>query len=54
VSVVSRRQFVQGASIAGLGLLAGGGRWPEQDQVPPKVQRVGVLQDPALAPYQES
>jgi hypothetical protein len=39
---VSRRRFVQGASLAGLGLLAGCGRWPGQAAVP--VWRIGYLQ----------
>jgi putative tryptophan/tyrosine transport system substrate-binding protein len=42
-SRLSRRQFVVGA--AGLGLVAGCGRWPipSQSQQPPKVARVGYL-----------
>src|SRR5262249_5199606 len=39
----SRRQFVQGMGVAGLGLLAGCGRLPWQAQAPTKVPRVGVL-----------
>src|SRR5262245_2234691 len=39
----SRRQFVQGAGVAGLGLLAGCGRLPGQAQPPAKVYRIGVL-----------
>src|SRR5262249_27226471 len=39
----SRRQFVQGAGMAGLGLLAGCGRLPWQAQQPPKVYRLGYL-----------
>jgi putative tryptophan/tyrosine transport system substrate-binding protein len=38
---VSRRRFVQGASLAGLGLLARCGRLPGQS--PPRVPRIGVL-----------
>jgi ABC-type uncharacterized transport system substrate-binding protein len=38
----SRRQFVQSAGVAGLGLLAGCGRWPRQSQ-PPRVPQIGVL-----------
>ncbi len=40
---VSRRQFVQGAGVAGLALVAGRGRWPGQAQAPPKVYRLGVF-----------
>jgi putative ABC transport system substrate-binding protein len=42
---VSRRRFVQGAGVAGLGLLAGCGRWPGQGQAPTpvKVHRLGWL-----------
>jgi putative ABC transport system substrate-binding protein len=41
---VSRRQFVQGAGVAGLGLLAGCGRLPWQGQpAPPKVPTIGWL-----------
>jgi putative ABC transport system substrate-binding protein len=39
----SRRQFVQGLGVAGLGLLAGCGRLPGQAQPPAKVHRIGVL-----------
>jgi putative ABC transport system substrate-binding protein len=39
-SRLSRRQFVAGA--AGLGVLAGCGRWPGQALVPVKVPRIGV------------
>src|SRR4051812_40972025 len=38
---VSRRQFVQGASVTGLGLLAGCGRLP--GQAPARVYRLGYL-----------
>ena len=37
----SRRQFVQGAGVAGLGLLAGCGRLP--GQAPAEVARIGLL-----------
>jgi putative tryptophan/tyrosine transport system substrate-binding protein len=40
---VTRRQFVQGAGLAGLGLLAGCGRWPGQDQERPKLYRLGLF-----------
>src|SRR4051794_15802761 len=42
---VSRRRFVQGASMAGLGLgvLAGCGRLPRQEDPPSRVYRVGLL-----------
>src|SRR3954449_884434 len=41
---VSRRQFVQGAGLAGLGLLAGCGRLPGQAPGPaPKVPALGYL-----------
>jgi putative tryptophan/tyrosine transport system substrate-binding protein len=40
---LTRRQLVQGAGVAGLGLLAGCGRWPGQAAPPPKVQRIGFL-----------
>ena len=46
----TRRQFVQGASVAGLGLLAGCGRWPGQAQPAATVSRIGLLSisaDPA-------
>jgi hypothetical protein len=38
---LSRRRFVQGAGVAGLGLLAGCGGLPWQ--APPKVHRLGYL-----------
>jgi putative ABC transport system substrate-binding protein len=38
----SRRQFVQGMGVAGLGLLAGCGRLPGQGP-PPKMPRIGLL-----------
>ncbi|HEY7063603.1 MAG TPA: ABC transporter substrate-binding protein [Chloroflexota bacterium] len=41
--IVSRRTFVQGAGVAGLGLLAGCGRLPWQVQSPAKAYAVGFL-----------
>jgi putative tryptophan/tyrosine transport system substrate-binding protein len=43
MSAVNRRRFVQGAGMAGVGLLAGCGRWPGQVQAPPKTPRIGYL-----------
>jgi putative ABC transport system substrate-binding protein len=43
VSTLSRRRFVQGAGVAGLGLLAGCGRWPGQAAPPPSAPRIGWL-----------
>jgi putative ABC transport system substrate-binding protein len=40
---VSRRRFVQGAGVAGLGLLAGCGQLPRQTQPAAKVPRLGIL-----------
>ena len=40
---VSRRRFVQGAGVAGLGLLAGCGGLPGQAQSLAKVHRIGIL-----------
>jgi putative ABC transport system substrate-binding protein len=40
---LSRRQFVQGAGMAGLGLLAGCGRLPGQAAGPAQVHRIGIL-----------
>jgi putative ABC transport system substrate-binding protein len=40
---ISRRQFVAGAGAAGLGLLAGCGRWPGQAQEPARATRIGWL-----------
>src|SRR2546421_2023107 len=40
---ISRRQFVQGAGVTGLGLLAGCGRLPWQAQAPTRVPRVGYV-----------
>jgi putative tryptophan/tyrosine transport system substrate-binding protein len=42
-SRLSRREFVVGAGVAGLGLLAGCGRWPGQPERPAKVPRMGWL-----------
>jgi putative tryptophan/tyrosine transport system substrate-binding protein len=42
-SRLSRRQFVLGASAAGLGLVAGCGRLPWQEPPPAKVYRIGYL-----------
>src|SRR3954453_6911912 len=39
---LNRRAFVQGAGLAGLGLLAGGGRLAGQ-AAPPKLARIGML-----------
>jgi putative tryptophan/tyrosine transport system substrate-binding protein len=50
--VITRRHFVQGASLAGLGVLAGCGRLPGQTEPAAKVSRIGVLSqsaDPADA-----
>ena len=47
----SRRQFVQGVSVAGLGLLAGCGRLPWQTQPPPtRIPRIGYLSFNAAGP----
>jgi len=46
----SRRQFVQGVGVAGLGLVAGCGRWPGQVATPPRVWRIGLL-TPVSAPW---
>src|SRR4051794_30954337 len=47
-SRLSRRAFVGSAGAAGLGLLAGCGRWPWQGQAP-KVPRVGFIALGAMA-----
>ena len=39
----TRRRFMQGASVAGLALVAGCGRWPWQAQPPAKVPRIGYV-----------
>src|SRR5262245_4266147 len=43
MSVLSRRRFVQGVGVAGLGLVAGCGRLPWQTQPASKVHRIGWL-----------
>jgi putative tryptophan/tyrosine transport system substrate-binding protein len=49
---ISRRRFMQGAGVAGLGLLAGCGRLPWQAQTATKVPRIGVLSvQPASSPW---
>jgi putative tryptophan/tyrosine transport system substrate-binding protein len=40
---LTRRQFVQGAGVTSLGLLAACGRWPGQAEPPVKVPRIGFL-----------
>jgi putative tryptophan/tyrosine transport system substrate-binding protein len=47
----TRRHFVQGAGAAGLGLLAGCGRWPGQQRAPggSEIRRIGVLGDSPTA-----
>ncbi|HEY7067397.1 MAG TPA: ABC transporter substrate-binding protein [Chloroflexota bacterium] len=49
VRCCSRRRFVQGAGVAGLGLLVGCGRLPFQTQPAAKVYRVGYLSPQGLA-----
>src|SRR5205823_14595790 len=51
---VSRRQFVQGAGLAGLGLLAGCGRWPWPAQQPTRMPRVGFLAARAVRTYEDA
>src|SRR5215210_3013457 len=46
---LKRRQVVQGASVVGLGLLAGCGRLPGQAQLPAPAPRLGIL-SPRAAP----
>jgi putative tryptophan/tyrosine transport system substrate-binding protein len=43
MTIYSRRQVVQAAGIAGLGLLAGCGRLPWQTPPPPRIARIGWL-----------
>jgi putative ABC transport system substrate-binding protein len=43
MTTYSRRQLVQGAGVAGLGLLAGCGRLPGLGEPPPKIARIGFL-----------
>jgi putative ABC transport system substrate-binding protein len=50
----SRRRFVQGVGVAGLGLLAGCGRLPWQAQQPSKVHRIGWLGFDAPPPLREA
>jgi putative ABC transport system substrate-binding protein len=50
----SRRRFVQGAGVAGIGLLAGCGRLPGQAPAPTKVYRVGYLGTDPTAPEHEA
>src|SRR5687768_10768896 len=47
----TRRQVMQGMGVAGLGLLAGCGRWPGQQRAPggPEIRRIGVLGDSSTA-----
>src|SRR3954470_5274460 len=52
--LLSRRQLLQGASLTGLGLLAGCGRWPGQTPAPTKVYRVGYLGTDPTAPEHEA
>jgi putative tryptophan/tyrosine transport system substrate-binding protein len=49
MTALSRRQFVQGAGLAGLGLLAGCGRLPGQVREPDRVPRLGWLTGPSEA-----
>src|SRR4051794_1951582 len=48
----SRRWFVQATSLAGLGLLAGCGRWQGQAQPPAKVRSIGLLLPAGIAASQ--
>src|SRR5947209_3171362 len=52
-SRLSRRQFVAGTGVAGLGLLAGCGRLPWQAQAPARVPRIGYLIASRLGPNEE-
>jgi putative ABC transport system substrate-binding protein len=47
---LGRRQFVQGAGLAGLGLLAGCGRLPPQSQQTAHIPRIGYLASGRSAP----
>jgi putative tryptophan/tyrosine transport system substrate-binding protein len=49
MSAVSRRHLIQGAGIAGVGLLAGCGRLPWLAQVPAPVPRIAFLSNAPLA-----
>ena len=51
---VSRRQFVQGVGVAGLGLLAGCGRLPGQAQPQANVPRLGFLATVSPTPNQDA
>jgi hypothetical protein len=51
---LTRRQVVQGAGVAGLGLLAGCGRWPGQREQPAKVPRIGFLAGRSPLPQREA
>jgi putative tryptophan/tyrosine transport system substrate-binding protein len=51
MTILSRRQLVQGAGALGLGLLAGCGRWPWQGQPPARVPRLGYLRQ---SPFETS
>ncbi len=50
----SRRQFIQGAGVAGLALLAGCGRLPWPAPAPAKLHRIGYVSAGASQPYQEA
>ena len=50
----TRRQFVQGVGLAGLGLLGGCGRLPFEGQQPAKVPRIGFLAPGAPQPQHEA
>src|SRR5215204_4948648 len=50
---LSRRQFVQGVGLIGVGLVAGCGRLPWQAQPPPKVPQIGFLWGGRRAAIQE-
>jgi putative tryptophan/tyrosine transport system substrate-binding protein len=50
----SRRQVVQGAGAVGLGLLAGCGRWPGQEQPVAKVPRIGYLGGRVLQDFDDA
>jgi putative tryptophan/tyrosine transport system substrate-binding protein len=50
----SRRQVVQAAGVAGVGLLAGCGRLPWPGQQAAKVPRIGFLKQPPLLDYMDA
>src|SRR3712207_8692693 len=54
VRSISRRRFVQGAGVAGLGLLAGCERLPWQAQPASKVHRIGWLGFEAPEPLRQA